>query len=108
MNLPIRAILIAAFPFVVAGCGGQKAATPFNVVVRGPASSCTIEVEGRKVTTDELLAIARPEAKSGRCAHVDSDMAETPYRCLGGVIFTLQRAGFENVGFVAEPPPQQP
>ncbi|MFD1951769.1 hypothetical protein ACFSGX_13425 [Sphingomonas arantia] len=56
---------------------------------------------------DELLAIARPEAKPGRRAFIDSNMAETPYRCVGGAIFALQRAGFKEVSFVAEPPPSQ-
>jgi hypothetical protein len=79
-------------------------AVPFSVIVRGSATSCNIEVDGRKVTMDELLAIARPEARSGRRAHVDSDMTETPYRCLGGAIYTLQMAGFKDVDFVAEPP----
>lgn len=90
---------------VVIGCASPATLAPFNVVVRGPATSCSIEVEGRRVTTDELLAIARLEAKSGRRAHIDSDMAQTPYRCLGGTIYTLQKAGFKNVGFVSEPPP---
>jgi biopolymer transport protein ExbD len=29
----------------------------------------------------------------------------TPYRCIGGAIFTMQRAGFARVGFISEPPP---
>jgi biopolymer transport protein ExbD len=73
------------------------------VVVRGPAPSCFIEVDGRKVTTDELLAIARPEVKPGRAARIDADMAQTPYRCIGGAIYTLQMAGFSDVGFAAKP-----
>ena len=86
------------------GCAAPATVQPFNVVVRGPAMSCTIEVEGRRVTADELFAIAEPEAKSGRRVHIDLDMAQAPYRCLGGTIYTLQRAGFKDVGFVAEPP----
>lgn len=77
-------------------------AEPFNVIVRGPAASCIIEANGRTVTTEELLSIARPEARSGRRAHIVSDMP-TPYRCIGGAIYTLQMAGFKDVGFVAEP-----
>jgi len=89
---------------VVGGCASRTMAVPFNVIIRGPATSCSIEVDGRKVTMEELLAIARPEVRSGRRAHVDSDMKETPYRCLGGAIYTLQMAGFKDVGFVAELP----
>jgi biopolymer transport protein ExbD len=36
-------------------------------------------------------------------AHIRGDI-NTPYRCIGGTIFTMQRAGFARVGFVSEPP----
>ena len=37
-------------------------------------------------------------------AHIRGDV-RTPYRCIGGAIFTMQRAGFARVGFISEPPP---
>ena len=37
-------------------------------------------------------------------AHIRGDI-NTPYRCIGGAIFTMQRAGFTRVGFISEPPP---
>ncbi|WP_374942911.1 hypothetical protein [Sphingomonas sp.] len=33
---------------------------------------------------------------------------DTPYRCVGGFIYTLQRLGYRHIGFVSEPPPAQP
>ena len=36
-------------------------------------------------------------------AHIRGDI-NTPYRCIGGAIFTMQRAGFARVGFISEPP----
>ena len=36
--------------------------------------------------------------------HIRGDI-NTPYRCIGGAIFTMQRAGFARVGFISEPPP---
>jgi biopolymer transport protein ExbD len=36
-------------------------------------------------------------------AHIRGDV-KTPYRCIGGAIFTMQRAGFSRVGFISEPP----
>ena len=36
-------------------------------------------------------------------AHIRGDV-NTPYRCIGGAIFTMQRAGFSRVGFISEPP----
>lgn len=37
-------------------------------------------------------------------AHIRGDV-NTPYRCIGGTIFTMQRAGFARVGFISEPQP---
>jgi biopolymer transport protein ExbD len=37
-------------------------------------------------------------------AHIRGDV-NTPYKCVGGAIFTMQRAGFSRVGFISEPPP---
>jgi biopolymer transport protein ExbD len=46
-----------------------------------------------KVTEDTM-----PEA------HIRGDV-NTPYKCIGGAVFTMQRAGFARVGFISEPPP---
>ncbi|MBE7202643.1 MAG: biopolymer transporter ExbD [Parafilimonas terrae] len=37
-------------------------------------------------------------------AHIRGDV-NAPWRCVGGAIFTMQRAGFARVGFISEPPP---
>lgn len=37
-------------------------------------------------------------------AHIRGDV-NTPYRCIGGAIYTMQSAGFARVGFISEPPP---
>jgi biopolymer transport protein ExbD len=37
-------------------------------------------------------------------AHIRGDV-NTPYRCIGGTIFTMQRAGFSRVAFISEPEP---
>ena len=44
------------------------------------------------------LPIELPEA------HIRGDI-NTPYRCIGATIFTMQRAGFIKVGFISEPEP---
>ena len=36
-------------------------------------------------------------------AHIRADI-NAPYRCVGGAIFTMQRAGFARVGFISNPP----
>ena len=35
--------------------------------------------------------------------HIRGD-ADAEYRCVGGVIFTMQRAGYQKIGFISEPP----
>ena len=37
-------------------------------------------------------------------AHIRGDI-NTPYRCIGGAVFAMQRAGFLRIGFISEPPP---
>jgi biopolymer transport protein ExbD len=36
--------------------------------------------------------------------HIRGDVS-TPYRCIGGTIYTMQMAGFVKVGFISEPEP---
>lgn len=36
-------------------------------------------------------------------AHIRGDV-NTPYKCVGGTIYTMQSAGFARVGFISEPP----
>lgn len=51
--------------------------------------------------------IARQEALGGQITlpevHIRGDR-DMEYRCVGGVIFTMQRAGFLKIAFVSEPP----
>ena len=37
--------------------------------------------------------------------HIRGDV-DTPYRCIGGAIFAMQRAGFARIGFISEPTPR--
>ena len=69
------------------------------------------------VTSKELLdrAVAKLKAEIDRQggpgnpalelpeAHIRGDV-DTPYRCIGGTIFTMQQAGFARVGFISQPP----
>ena len=53
------------------------------------------DVGGAENVTEENM----PEA------HIRGDI-NTPYRCIGGAIFAMQRAGFARIGFISEPPPR--
>ncbi|RST31673.1 biopolymer transporter ExbD [Sphingomonas ginkgonis] len=95
---------------------------PENVnlsVKGGPGGQCEVYWQLTKVDSDELLkratdklealvkAVGGPENVNEENmpeAHIRGDV-NTPYRCIGGTIFTMQRAGFARVGFISEPPP---
>ncbi|HYZ48100.1 MAG TPA: biopolymer transporter ExbD [Sphingomonas sp.] len=80
--------------------------------------SCGVYWGLTKVTASELLdrAVAKLRREIERQggvnapglelpeAHIRGDV-NTPYRCIGGAIYTMQLAGFSRVGFISEPPP---
>jgi biopolymer transport protein ExbD len=47
---------------------------------------------GTNITPDDI-----PEV------HIRGDV-NTPYRCIGGTVYTMQQAGYVKVGFISEPP----
>lgn len=83
----------------------------------GPGGTCEVYWNQTQVNSDDLLqrAVKKLEAEIARQggvnnpelelpeAHIRGDV-NTPYRCIGGAIFTMQRAGFARVGFISEPP----
>ena len=91
-----------------------------SLSVRGDgAGGCEVYWNLTRVNNDELLerAVKKLEdeiEKAGGVeniteenmpeAHVRGDV-DTPYKCIGGAVFTMQRAGFARVGFISEPPP---
>jgi len=97
------------------------ATKPENVslVVRGgPNGSCEVFWNRTPVTSKELLdrAVQKLKDEINRQggpnaagielpeAHIRGDV-DTPYKCIGGTIYTMQQAGFAKVGFISEPPP---
>jgi biopolymer transport protein ExbD len=83
-----------------------------------PDGSCGVYWGVTKVGAQELLdrAVAKLRREIDRQggpnapglelpeAHIRGDV-NTPYRCIGGTIYTMQLAGFSRVGFISEPPP---
>lgn len=95
---------------------------PENVslsVTSAPDGSCAVYWNMTRVNSTDLLnrAVAKLEADIKKAGGVENltpeDLPEvhirgdinTPYRCIGGTIFTMQRAGFPKVGFISEPEP---
>ena len=88
----------------------------------GPGGTCEVYWNLSKVNNEELLdravkALEDQIAKVGGVENInDENMPEvhirgdvnTPYKCIGGTVFTMQRAGFARVGFISQPPPGGP
>lgn len=95
---------------------------PENVSLTVRAASngaCEVYWNLTKVDAQELLnravdKLKKDIAKAGGVQNITpDDLPEvhirgdinTPYRCIGGTIFTMQRAGFPKVGFISQPDP---
>jgi biopolymer transport protein ExbD len=92
-----------------------------NLTVKaGPGGVCEVYWNLTRVNSQELLdrAVAELEEQIRNVggvqnlneenmpeAHIRADI-DTPYRCVGGAIFTMQRAGFARIGFISEPDPR--
>ena len=89
-----------------------------NLSVRAEGGQCEVYWNLQKVNSEELLdrAVKKLEDQIKAVggvdnltedtmpeAHIRGDI-NTPYRCIGGAVFTMQRAGFQRVGFISEPP----
>lgn len=89
-----------------------------SLSIKAPTGACEIYWNQTRVDSTELLdrAVAKLKLeieKQGGVnapglelpeAHIRGDI-NTPYRCIGGAIYVMQRAGFAKVGFISEPPP---
>ena len=89
-----------------------------SLTVRGgEGGGCEVYWQLTRVTNDELLdrAVKKLEDEIERAGGVDNitdeNMPEahirgdvnTPYKCIGAAVFTMQRAGFARVGFISSP-----
>lgn len=83
----------------------------------GPGGSCEVYWDMTKVSSQDLLQRAADKMKS-EIKRLGSDLTEdnmpeahirgdvnTPYKCIGGTIVTMQKAGFEKIAFISNPPP---
>ncbi|HEX8840717.1 MAG TPA: biopolymer transporter ExbD [Sphingomicrobium sp.] len=97
---------------------------PDNVslsVRNGPNGTCEVYWLLKKVNQKDLLDMAVKKLedqikKVGGVQNINEDnMPEahirgdinTQYKCIGAAIITMQQAGFQRVGFISEPPPNQ-
>ena len=94
-----------------------------SLTVRGgPGGTCEVYWDLTPVNNEQLLdravkALEDQIAKVGGVENINDDNKpeehirgdiNTPYKCIGGTVFTMQRAGFARVGFISQPPPGGP
>ena len=91
-----------------------------NLSVRAVGGQCEVYWDLTPMDSEQLLDRAvreledQIEALGGVQNMTEENMPEvhirgdvnTPYRCIGGAIYTMQRAGFARIGFISEPPPR--
>src|SRR5687767_1983982 len=90
-----------------------------NLSVRAVNGECEVYWGLRRMNSQDLLNRAvselerQIEAVGGVENLTEENMPEvhirgdvdTPYRCVGGAIFAMQRAGYARIGFISEPIP---
>jgi len=88
---------------------------PENLLLSVDAN-CDVYINQTKIETKQELLdrgvkhlkddIARQQKSGGKIelpeVHIRGDK-DMEYRCVGGVIYTMQRAGFLKIGFISEP-----
>ena len=80
---------------LLASCASLRQDEPLLVVTaQRDGDGCLILVDGERVTSDQLLEVAAKAQKRRAIVLYDKN---TPYKCIGGSIFALQRAGLRYV-----------
>ncbi len=98
---------LALLSSLAAGCATPARPIRFEAATRATDGGCAISFDGREVTDAELLAIARARGRKPYEAQVTTKVSDTPWRCVAGLIYRLQMAGFEKINFAALAPPRR-
>ncbi len=91
-----------------------------NLSVRAVNGQCEVYWGLEQLDAEQLLQrgvddlTAKVEALGGAENITEENMPEvhirgdinTPYRCIGGAIYAMQRAGYARIGFISEPTPR--
>jgi biopolymer transport protein ExbD len=90
-----------------------------NLSVRAENGQCEVYWDLQRMTADTLLDRAASTLETyvrsvGGAQNITEDNIpevhirgdiNTPYRCIGGAIFVMQRAGYPRIGFISQPEP---
>ena len=119
-------VVVQSVPITLPDVRNEPTETkPENVsltVRAGPGGGCEVYWNLTPITSEQLLdrgvkALEDQIKAVGGVENItDENMPEvhirgdinTPYKCIGATVFTMQRAGFARVGFISQPPPGGP
>ncbi|WP_174296363.1 ExbD/TolR family protein [Sphingomonas bacterium] len=72
----------------------REEASPLIMNAQRDGEGCRITVNGERVTSEQLVELSRSTSRRLGIVLYDRD---TPYKCIGGAIYSLQRAGLRHV-----------
>ena len=92
---PMRLLSVILLISLLGACASKP---PLLVRATGEDDTCTVQVNGLTLSNEELdeRRLRALATAHGSRLIVDADH-RTPYKCIGGTIFKLQRAGFRVV-----------
>jgi len=93
------------FALLLACCATNRPANPLELSVDASRTGqCAVSLAGQPMNAEQLYKRLR-EVKRGTHVKIVGDTLNVPYRCIGGAIFTIQRAKLiPDFTFAAEPP----
>lgn len=100
MNGPALLLLTS----LLAACASNHAPPALILEVKSPTpDQCRVVANGVEKRLNDVIAHVAPKLRAATPVHLNATM-NVPYRCVGSVIYQIQKAGFRKIGFIAEPP----
>ena len=81
---------------------GMQTEQPVRIEATWAGEQCGLRFEGKLLDRDALESLAKDWARDKREVHIHGK-DDVPYRCVGGTIFTVQKAGVVRIGFTVDP-----
>lgn len=81
---------------------------PVTIHWVGDVCSLDIGAESFTLPRDEqrIATHLRASGLQARDFHLVNSTVNVPYKCIGHIVYSLQKGGARRIGFIAEPPPE--
>lgn len=98
---------IVLVQLALSGCANARndASQPKIFLTRHADGTCSSAIDGKPFDMrDENAVRAAMDSYPGKELEVRiMDDMDMPYRCIGGLIYTLQKLGYPKISFISEP-----